>query len=168
VWALPATGLVLLAGLSVPGQIAQRDDYSHGWYTYPAAKAFEPLHYSDAANMIANGYRPGDGVYYLRGANWWWMLDVGVTYYLPPNVKPHDVFLSRTAATNNELYAIDCAHPEQCLGDVQRIWMVLPAMEPDLWAWVPPAERAALQQHFSVVSEQHPKGIIVVLLQRTS
>ncbi|MFG3556015.1 glycosyltransferase family 39 protein [Micromonospora sp. NPDC047557] len=161
---LVAVGLVVLAALSVPGQLALRGEYSHGWYTYPQERAFKPLSYSEAARVIEAGYQPGDGL--VAGGPWWWMHEPGVRYYLPADVSPRNVFQQRSAAQRNELFGADCADPARCLRDEPRLWVLLPTVTDAPLTGLPKKQSAVLAQRYDVVRVTHVTGLTVALLQR--
>ncbi|MET7669089.1 glycosyltransferase family 39 protein, partial [Micromonospora luteifusca] len=161
---LMAVALVVVAALSVPGQLALRGEYSHGWYTYPQARAFKPLSYSGAARIIEAGYQPGDGL--AVGGPWWWMAEPGVRYYLPANISPRNVFQKRSAAQRNELYGVNCADPAACLRDEPRIWLLQAAIVDTPMTGLSKKEAAALTERYQVVRVNHTTGMTVALLQR--
>ncbi|MGI5520710.1 glycosyltransferase family 39 protein [Micromonospora sp. CA-259024] len=161
---LVAAALVVVAALSVPGQLALRGEYSHGWYTYPQARAFAPLSYSQAARIIEADYQPGDGL--VAGGPWWWMHEPGVRYYLPADVSPRSVFQQRSAAQRNELFASACADPASCLRDEPRIWLLLPTVTDTPLTGLPKKQSAVLAERYDVVRVTHPTGLTVALLQR--
>ncbi|MFJ2086076.1 glycosyltransferase family 39 protein [Micromonospora chokoriensis] len=161
---LVAVALVVVAALSVPGQLAMRGEYSHSWYTYPQARAFEPFSYSQAARVIEAGYQPGDGL--AAGGPWWWMHGPGVRYYLPADVSPRNVFQQRSAAKSNELFATDCANPAKCLRDEPRIWVLLPTITDAPLTGLSKKQAAALTERYQVVRVTHVTGLTVALLQR--
>ncbi|WBB69024.1 glycosyltransferase family 39 protein [Micromonospora sp. WMMD812] len=161
---LVAAALVVVAALAVPGQQALRAEFSHGWYTYPQARAFQPLSYSEAARLIAAEYQPGDGM--AAGGPWWWMHDPGVRYYLPKDITPRNVFQARSAADRAELFGADCPEPARCLRDEPRIWVVLPKVTDEPLTGLPRKQSAALAERYDVVRVEHPRGLTVALLQR--
>ncbi|MEU7803545.1 glycosyltransferase family 39 protein [Micromonospora arborensis] len=161
---LVAVALVVVAALSVPGQLALRGEYSHGWYTYPQARAFKPLSYSQAARLIEADYQPGDGL--VAGGPWWWMHEPGVRYYLPADVAPRNVFEQRSAAQRHELFGAACANPASCLRDEPRIWVLLPTITDAPLAGLPKKQAAVLTERYEVVRVNHATGITVALLRR--
>ncbi|MGC4746245.1 glycosyltransferase family 39 protein [Micromonospora sp. DT201] len=161
---LVAAALVVVAALSVPGQLALRGEYSHGWYTYPQARAFKPLSYSEAARIVEAGYQPGDGL--VAGGAWWWMHEPGVRYYLPADIAPRNVFEQRSAAQRNELFGAACADPASCLRDEPRIWVLLPTITDAPLTGLPKKQAAVLTERYQVVQVTHATGITVALLQR--
>ncbi|MET7709737.1 glycosyltransferase family 39 protein [Micromonospora sp. NPDC005413] len=161
---LVAAALVVVAALSVPGQLALRAEYSHGWYTYPQARAFKPLSYSEAARIIEAGYQPGDGL--VAGGPWWWMHEPGVRYYLPAAVSPRNVFQQRSAAQRNELFGATCADPASCLRDEPRIWVLLPTVTDAPLTGLPKKQSVVLAERYDVVRVTHATGLTVALLQR--
>ncbi|MFI6269559.1 glycosyltransferase family 39 protein [Micromonospora zamorensis] len=161
---LVAAALVVVAALSVPGQLAMRGEYSHGWYTYPQARAFKPLSYSEAAGVIEAGYQPGDGL--AAGGPWWWMHEPGVRYYLPADVSPRNVFQRRSAAQSNELFGADCGDPAKCLRDEPRIWVLLPTITDAPLTGLSKKQAAVLTERYQVLRVTHVTGLTVALLQR--
>ncbi|MFG1919604.1 glycosyltransferase family 39 protein [Micromonospora sp. NPDC048898] len=161
---LVAAGLVVVAALSVPGQLAMRGEYSHSWYTYPQARAFEPLSYSQAARVIEAGYQPGDGL--VVGDVWWWLTEPGVRYYLPADISPRNVFQARTAAQRNELFAADCADPASCLRDEPRLWLVQPTVTDTPMTGLSKKAAAVLGERYQLAQLTHVTGMTVALLQR--
>ncbi|WP_405432532.1 glycosyltransferase family 39 protein [Micromonospora sp. NBC_00617] len=161
---LVAAALVVLAALSVPGQLTLRADLSPGWYTYPQARAFQPLSYSEAAQVVEAGYQPGDGL--VTSGPWWWARELGVRYYLPADVSPRNVFQQRTAAQRNELFGSDCADPARCLRDEPRLWVLLPADVDEPLSKLPKKQSAVLAERYGVAQVTHVTGLTVALLQR--
>ncbi|MEU7611322.1 glycosyltransferase family 39 protein [Micromonospora sp. NPDC049204] len=161
---LMAAGLVVVAALSMPGQLALRGEYSHGWYTYPRTRAFDPLSYSQAAKVIEAGYEPGDGL--VVGGVWWWMTEPGVRYYLPEDISPRNVFRQRTAAQRNELYGTDCAEPAGCLRDEPRLWLVSPTVTDAPFNGLSRERADLLGKRYQLARMTHVTGLTVSLLQR--
>ncbi|MEV1113237.1 glycosyltransferase family 39 protein [Micromonospora sp. NPDC049751] len=161
---LVVVGLVVLAGLSVPGQLALRAEYSHSWYTYPQKRAFAPFGYSEAARVVESGYQPGDGL--VAGGAWWWAAEDGVRYYLPKDVKLRNVFEQRSAAQRNELFNAACTNPARCLHDEPRLWVLLPAVTDTPLASLPKKQSAVLTERYEVVRVDHVTGMTVALLQQ--
>ncbi|WP_436660065.1 glycosyltransferase family 39 protein [Micromonospora sp. URMC 103] len=161
---LVAAALVLVAALAVPGQQALRAEFSHSWYTYPQARAFQPLAYSEAARLVAADYQPGDGM--VAGGPWWWMHGPGVRYYLPKDVTLRNVFEAQSAADRGELFGADCPEPARCLRDEPRIWVVLAEVTDAPLTGLPRKQSAALTERYDVVRVEHPRRMTVALLQR--
>ncbi|MET8042853.1 glycosyltransferase family 39 protein [Micromonospora sp. NPDC005215] len=161
---LVAAGLVVVAALSVPGQLTLRGEYSHGWYTYPRARAFEPLSYSQAAGVIDAGYEPGDGL--VVGGVWWWMTEPGVRYYLPADISLRNVFQKRTAAQRDELFGADCGDPASCLRDEPRLWLVVPTVTDAPLTGLSKEPAALLGERYQLAQLTHVTGLTVALLQR--
>ncbi|HEX6499939.1 MAG TPA: glycosyltransferase family 39 protein [Micromonosporaceae bacterium] len=161
---VPLVGVAVLAVVAVPDQIAMRGALSHQDYLYPAAAPRQPMDYRGAAKIVAAGYQPGDGIVYQRKV-WWYMHDVGVTYYLPDGVAPRDVFLGRSAAARNELYPTECGAPEMCFHDEPRLWIVVPYRTDDPVGQLPDRERKLLVPNYTQVLLRHPSGMTVALLR---
>jgi Predicted membrane protein len=165
-WA-PVAGLLTIALLGLPDHVAVRSHLSHGWYTYPQARPpLTDLDYPAAARIIAEGYRPGDGVVYQRDGFWWRMIDVGVEHYLPDSVQLRDVFLQTTAADSYELMARECA--AECLGAEPRLWVVVAGHTDDVTTEFAPVRTEALRSAYVQTWLAHPSGLTVGLLERRS
>ncbi|MCX5198843.1 glycosyltransferase family 39 protein [Streptomyces sp. NBC_00249] len=123
-----------------------------------------------AAKIIAEGYRPGDGFVPLRGGEERvYMTDFQVEYYLPDRVRPRDVFAERSAVASDDLFPVECARPEQCLGDTRRIWLVTrDTAKKDPYGKLPADQTAALKSHYKIAEARHVRGLYVTLLERTS
>jgi mannosyltransferase len=165
-WA-PVVGLLTLALLGLPDHVAMRAHLSHSWYTYPLARPpLTAYDYPAAARIIAEGYRPGDGIVYQRHHAWWRMVDVGVAHYLPDSVQARDVFLLTTAADNGELWAAECA--AECLGDEPRLWVVVSGHTEDVLTGLTAEQAEALRLTYVQTWLAHPEGLTVGLLERST
>ncbi|GII22252.1 hypothetical protein Pme01_18490 [Planosporangium mesophilum] len=165
--AVPAVGLLVLTAMAIPGQKAMRGALSHSYYTYPDPRVSEPYAYREAASIIAKKYQPGDAIGFpLLPKVWWFMHDKGVFYYLPQNVLPHAIFLEKSAAQNDELYATECPVPEECFGNEQRIWVVIPYHTGNAVGQFPDEQRKLLVPGYTQVYAEFPPGLTVALLQR--
>jgi mannosyltransferase len=162
--AVPIVGLAVLAVLAVPGQLAVRRNLSHSNYEYPDPPPRPAMAYRDAANLIAKNYQPGDGIVYQRKF-WWYMHDEGVSYYLPSNARPRDIFLGQSAAARNELYATECAVPQQCFHNERRVWLVIPYPIDDALGQFPVEQELPFIPNYTQVLLTHPAGMTVALLQ---
>jgi len=122
-----------------------------------------PLDYVAAAEVIERLHRPGDAVVYDRFDSW--QLDGGVRYYLPRAPELRDVFLVRTPAGIDDLYAVQCSVPELCLGGERRIWLVTQGAEFPFNA-IDPQQAGALQMRYGVATSTPVTGMTVSLLER--
>ena len=157
--------LMLVAALGVPDQVAVRGQLSHSWYTYPQAQvAGTTVAYSQAAQIVADGYLGGDGIVYERGAAPYRMIDIGVAYHLPTGVRPRDVFLDTSAAARNDIYALECT--VDCAADEPRLWVVVAGETDRVLDRLPPGQSAALAQHYEQAWTRHVPGLTVALLER--
>ena len=163
----PVVGLVTLALLGLPDHAAVRSDVSHSWYTYPLARPnTTDLDYRAAAELVADGYQPGDGIVYQRGGNWWRLIDVGVRHYLPDSVQPRDIFLQVTAADDHELRAVECG--AECLGDEERLWVVVAGRQENVLDQLEPSQALPLQAAYTQTQLTPLPGLTVGLLERRS
>lgn len=142
--------------------------------------AYDRVPYDEraAAQMIAKGYQPGDGLVIPHDPTIW---DAGVEVYLPQRVVDgaRDVFLHKTAAQLNGLAAEECPQPAACVGDEKRLWVVtqgpdqpagtqrdpLAALVTNTAGGLTPAEVTALSAKYTATSVTHLKGIWVTLLE---
>ncbi len=154
-WKAVAAGAVVLALLTLPDHRQVRERFAHN---EPV-----PLDYAAAAEIVERGHRPGDAVVYDRHDTW--KLDGGVTYYLPRELRLRDVFLTRTPAGIDDLYAVQCAEPERCLKDEPRIWLLTEGEEFPFHA-IDPAQAGALRQRYTVKRSTPVTGMTVSLLER--
>ncbi|MEU3283039.1 glycosyltransferase family 39 protein [Streptomyces antibioticus] len=154
-WLPAAAGLAVLAVLVLPDQHRIRGTFEHD----------KPhnANYAGAARIVELFHRPGDAAVLVRGAPW--MLDQGIRYYLPRDVKLRDVFFAKSAADNNELYPAYCPSPNKCLKDEKRIWLVVPGSGADPFAPVPPNQAAALRARYATSWTYRLSGLTVTLLQ---
>jgi mannosyltransferase len=164
---LGAAGMALLAVLVLPAQTALRAPLAHSWYQFPLPRVEPARDYSQAARIIAEGHQAGDAVAFGR-AQWWHMHDVGVKHYLPDHLALRDVFEWRSAAQSGDLRATECPMSTECLGAAPRIWIVLSHQYSDPLQMLTSGQADALRQHYRVVTVQHPAGLTVALLERTS
>ncbi|MFG2883385.1 glycosyltransferase family 39 protein [Streptomyces sp. NPDC048297] len=148
--------LVTLAVLALPDQGRVREPLAHD-------VGFAPVDYAAAADVIKQGYRPGDAAVYDRFRTW--KLDSGVQYYLPRDLKLRDVFLARTPAAINDLYAVECSPAARCLKGEQRIWLLTQGNEFPLSA-IDPGESMALQSRYTLSKSASVTGMTVSLLVR--
>jgi mannosyltransferase len=170
--------LAVLAVLALPGQYEVHHRLGHSWYTYPEAAADLPRDYAGAAQVIANGYQQGDGVVYSR-TQWWLMADIGVEYYLPAQVRPHDMFLLRSASDMHDLHAEDACpdnNDAPCAVDPfavlaasaqTRLWIVVPFLAPDPLEYFPESESRALRAYYQNGPITHVSGLTLELMTRT-
>jgi mannosyltransferase len=168
----PATavaGLVVLASLGVPEQRELRTPGSHDWWNFPTPPAAASVSYSGAAAVIAQGYRPGDGVVPVRDSAAYYLLDTGLRYNLPRVIQPRDVFAGRTGVELGEFFTQDAADPSTALHGEQRLWLVTVGQPADPPQSTAPAKARVLRDHFRVTKVVHPsENTTVALLERRS
>jgi mannosyltransferase len=155
-WRAAAALLVALAVLTLPDQNRMRQPFEHD--------APVPLDYAAAAKVIRDYRAPGDAVVYDRDNTW--KLDGGVQYYLPRDLKMRDVFLTRTPKEINQLYALECPAPAQCLRGEQRIWLLTQGNDPDPLTAINQGEADALRAHYTTSWSRAVTGMTVTLLMR--
>ncbi|MFI9329615.1 glycosyltransferase family 39 protein [Kitasatospora sp. NPDC052868] len=161
-----AAGVLLTVGLltvplveAKPALVAVRTVYGHTW----ARENFRA-----AADLIAAGYRPGDGVAAPLGNQSWSMIGPGVDFYLPDGVEPFPVFVEQSAAQAEDLFPAACPQPANCLGQAQRIWLLVLGDTADPMAALPGDQSQALRAHYGAPSQVTALGgVTVALLDRT-
>ncbi|MCC9310542.1 glycosyltransferase family 39 protein [Kitasatospora sp. RB6PN24] len=153
--ALIAIGLVGTAWIGLQDQQHLRERNSH-----------ELADERGAARIIAQGYRPGDGMAPVRGDQSYMMLNFAIEYYLPRSVQPKDVFAEESPVQHKDLYAVECPQPAACAAGVPRIWVV-DYTDPDQpFKGFSKAQQQVLETEYTKVESKHVSGITVTLLQR--
>ncbi|MGK5522857.1 glycosyltransferase family 39 protein [Micromonospora sp. URMC 107] len=153
----PALAVVALAGLlGLPDQAALRR--THEW---PRSATVD---YRGVARIVADGQRPGDAVVYSPRESWLF-LDLGLAYHLGDR-RPRDVLATEDQARRGDLWAAECAHPAECLGGAERVWLVVAGRRDDPLAAVPGAKGDALRADFTVERVWPRPGLTVALLTR--
>jgi len=152
---LAVVGLAGVTLLGVQDQQRLRRSAAHEWTDERGA-----------AKIIADSYRPGDGIVPVRGDVKWMMLDFALDYYLPPTVRPTDVFAAGTAAQHGDFFTTTCARPVACLGSTPRVWVVVygPADQP--YRDLPADEARALTELYTPTRLSQVRGLTVSLLER--
>jgi mannosyltransferase len=156
--------LVVLALLGVPDQRQLRTPDAHDWWSYPSSPASPPFSYAGAAAVIAQGYRPGDGVVPVRQVAGYYMIDTGLRYYLPLGIQPRDVFAARTGTELGSFFTQDTTDPRAALGNVRRLWLVRVGQPADPLQGLPSGEAQVLRDNFMVTQVAHPSGYATVAL----
>ena len=173
--AAAAAAVVVVAALGLPGQQEIRQAEAHNWWSYPDPVGDVPVDYEGAANVIAAGQRPGDGIVFQVSDHNRWGADFGIEYYLRLRGKPvpTDVFQVRTPAEAGSYQPVECARPARCLRGEPRIWVVYTnhlvrgGRYRDPYAAIRPAQAAALRaEHYTIRRMYFEAGITVALLAR--
>ncbi|MDH6124217.1 glycosyltransferase family 39 protein [Kitasatospora sp. GP82] len=121
-----------------------------------------------AAAVIAQGYRPGDGLVALRGSTLAFLqVDTAIRYHLPPAVEPKDVLVARSAERIGDIYPQLCPDPVACIGNTPRVWVVATGSSVDKPLGEYGAPQAdALAALFPRRTVTAVPGMIVTLLER--
>ncbi|WP_405018923.1 glycosyltransferase family 39 protein [Kitasatospora sp. NBC_00070] len=151
--ALALVAIPLLAG--EPLQEQQRTVLAHG-----------DRDFAGGADVIAAGYRPGDGIVVTGGAQAWAMVGPGLSFYLPDSVRPVPLMIERDATQAEDLYDVPCPVAERCVGDTPRIWVVTIDAGDSPYQGLPSDQTAALQNAFVPTQIQIVPGLRVSLLVR--
>ncbi|MDH6706322.1 mannosyltransferase [Kitasatospora sp. MAA19] len=159
-----AAGLLALGLLAVPA-VAALPEQPAVRYVGSHNDSEEP--FRAAAGVIAAGYRSGDGMAAPLGNQAWAMVWPGVSYYLPEDVRPYPVFVAQSADDAEDLSPAPCPQPESCLGQGERIWLlVLGDIEDPLTA-MPEEQAQALRTRYGTPDQVTPLGgLTVALLDR--
>lgn len=156
--------VALIAALGVQDQRAIRWEGAHDQWNYPEFSN-QALFYSAAAGVIADNMRPGDAVAYANRKDFW-LLDIGLAYYLRGKPQPRDVFVEQTALARANFWPTECPLPAKCLDDsVQRIW-VLSALTPGVYDNMETNKKVILEYFYTIEKKYSVSGITLVLLQR--
>lgn len=166
--------IVLLAGLGAGDQLLLREFQSHNWGDYSASGGPDDYQYQRAARIVGSNARPGDAIVYPDLVHTQYAdTDLGTGYYigryLRPGVPaPRVLFEAESAAQAHDRYPVQCAHPAECLGGEERIWLAGTLWTPDRdpYALIDSAEAAVLRQHYTLSREWTQKGLTVALLVR--
>ncbi len=113
-----AAVVALLICAVYPGQLAVR-----------TATAKKGSDYRTAAAIILKNQRPGDGIAYTANSR---TMRTGLSYYLRHDHNPpQDVLLSRTAAQDATLKAVEFPPTPSRLAGAQRLWLLVYGTHPD-------------------------------------
>ncbi|MFD9333440.1 glycosyltransferase family 39 protein [Streptomyces sp. NPDC060028] len=151
-----ALGLVAMLVLGLNGQRIIRKPFSR-----------ENFDAKSAAAVIAEGYKPGDGVAPLRGHAVFLQYNIALDYYLPDDVHLKDVFVARSAVERGDLYPELCKDPAACIGDLRRVWVVTEgSADSNPFSGFSPAQTKALASAFPKRTVTGVPGMTVTLLER--
>jgi mannosyltransferase len=171
---IAVAGLAVIAVLGAGDQQVIRAPGAHSWPTYPVGIGGSYPGYAQAAQAVARQERAGDAIVYQGQEDQarWLMIGYGLQYYLaqdlsPGTPAPRQLFISRSSAQADSLYAVACRQPAACLGAEQRIWIIGSGYDPSPYAAVTPAQAALLRLHYRVGEVRHVPGLTVFLLVRT-
>jgi mannosyltransferase len=171
---MAVAGLAVIAILGAGDQQVIRSPGAHSWSTYPVGAGGSYLGYAQAAQVVADRARAGDGIVYQsqEGENRWLMIGYGLQYYLAQDLRPgtpapRQLFIAETGAQADRLYPVPCQQPAACLGAEPRIWVVGSGYDPSPYWAVTPAQAALLRPHYRVEYVRHVPSLTVFLLERT-
>ncbi len=119
-----------------------------------------------AADLVAAGYRTGDGLAAVAGDDAWAMVGPAVTYYLPPRARPTPLLIERTAVQADDLFPVPCPVPARCIGNVTRAWVVTIGTGDNPYQDLTADEARALDAVFTPTEVRHVRGLTVSLLVR--
>ncbi|MGV9266233.1 glycosyltransferase family 39 protein [Kitasatospora sp. NPDC003701] len=157
-----AAGALLALGLvAVPALVALPKQSS---VRYAGSHSFSREPYRAAADLITAGYRPGDGLATPLGDQSWAMVEQGVSYYLPEDVRPFPVFVERSALAAQDLFPTACPQPAACLGQGQRTWLLVLGDTTEPLSAVPPEQAQALRARYGPPDRVMPLGGVTLAL----
>ncbi|MEV7778874.1 glycosyltransferase family 39 protein [Kitasatospora sp. NPDC088351] len=163
---LRAAGALLAVGLLAVPALVALPKQSSVRYAGSHSRSKEP--YRAAAGLIAAGYRPGDGLAAPLGDQSWAMIWAGVSYYLPDGVRPSPVFVERSALQAEGLFPVGCPRPAECVGQGQRIWLLVLGDTADPLAAMPEDQARVLRSRYGAPGRVTPLGgVTLALLDRT-
>ncbi|WP_441245711.1 glycosyltransferase family 39 protein [Kitasatospora sp. McL0602] len=153
--ALGAVSLAVLILLGAPEQRQMRHALSR-----------ENWDAKGVAAVIAQGYRPGDGLLPARSP-WEFQIDTAVGYYLPDSVHLKDVTMTGSSAEIGQLHPKRCTNEAGCVIDTPRVWLVTAGAPQDIQTNVDltAGEKKALQQ-YKQVGQHTSDRMTVTLLER--
>ncbi|MEV4613888.1 glycosyltransferase family 39 protein [Kitasatospora sp. NPDC049258] len=151
-----AVAVVLPGLLGFPAQRAERGGRAHGAPDYRGATA-----------VLAAGYRSGDGLVAIGGAEAWQMAGPGIAYHLPPGVRPTQPFVQKSAIQADDLFPSECPAPASCIGNEPRVWVVTIGTGDDPYQGLPAEQAGALRTVFTPTEVRHVRGLTVSLLVRS-
>lgn len=162
-----AAGALLAVGLlAVPALVALPQQSS---VRYAGSHSYSREPYRAAAELIAAGYRPGDGIATPLGNQSWAMVGTGISYYLPPDVRPYPVFVQHSAVQAEDLFPAACPQPDDCVGQGQRIWLLVLGDTAEPLAAMPGDQARALRSRYGAPGLVTPLGgVTLALLDRTA
>ncbi|WP_167574061.1 glycosyltransferase family 39 protein [Kitasatospora cheerisanensis] len=152
-----AIGLAVVVLLGVPDQRSVRQKYSRETWDGVAA-----------SKVIAEHYRPGDGLVTLGGDYRFFQLDVVLDYTLPEDVKLKGVFFKKDRVANGDIYPALCSDQElkACIGDTQRVWAITVGPPGYVFNQYSAAEKAVLNEVFPKQTNYVVRDMNVTLLER--
>jgi len=166
-----AAAVLVLGVLGAGDQRVIREQGAHNWAEYPVSDGTTYWDYQDAAAIVAQQARPGDGIVYPAQWHSWMMINFGVQYYLaqslPADRMPREVFVSVTAAAAEALYPHLCLHPARCLAQTPRVWIVTNGHSRNPYFEIPQNETVTLRAHYRPTETHQVPGLTITLLKRT-
>ncbi|MFH8379343.1 glycosyltransferase family 39 protein [Kitasatospora sp. NPDC018058] len=164
--AVATAGLLAVGLLALPA-VAALPKQPGVRYADAHTRSEEP--FRAAAEEITAGYRPGDGLAAPMGDQSWAMVWPGVSYYLPPGVRPFPVFVARGAEDAEDLTPEPCPRPEACLGDGPRVWLLVLGDTTDPLAAMTEEQARLLKARYGEPDRVVPLGgLTLALLDRTT
>jgi mannosyltransferase len=172
---IAVAGLVVVAILGAGDQQVIRSPGAHSWPTYPVGAGGSYLGYAQAAQVVADRARAGDGIVYQSQENQvrWLMIQYGLQYYLAQDLRPgtpapRPLFIAETGVQADRLYPVPCLQPAACSGAEHRIWVVGSGYARSPYRAMTPAQAALLRPYYRVAEVRHVPSLTVFLLVRRS
>ncbi|OLE29413.1 MAG: hypothetical protein AUG44_04275 [Actinobacteria bacterium 13_1_20CM_3_71_11] len=153
--AVAIAGVLAIAALAVPAQIAVRAPDGHGEAT------------RQMALTIAGQSQPGDAVVYgMTDDGGSWVGRDSVNHYISADRRPRDVLMTVPSRTSGNLAAQECAEVARCLGDTPRIWVVRLGYRADPLRGLDGQKEPALRDGYELAQTWHFTGLTLALVTR--
>ncbi|KAF5995419.1 MULTISPECIES: glycosyltransferase family 39 protein [Streptomyces] len=135
------------------------------WPAIGDAKKDLPMEpdYAAAAQVIASGEKPGDGVIFNGGLS----ERRAMAYELRDRKAPKDVLMEWTPQQNGSYGATECGRPARCLNGVDRLWLVSTIADgrPPLTG-AEEKKAAAIDEDFRATRTVRLNHVVVQVLER--
>ncbi|MFC7261023.1 glycosyltransferase family 39 protein [Streptomyces lutosisoli] len=135
------------------------------WPAIGVAKKDLPMEpdYAAAANAIASGEKPGDGMIF----NGEMSERRAIAYELRDRKAPKDVLMEWTPQQNGSYGASECKRPARCLKDVDRLWLVSTISDGrPLLTGADKKKAAAIEKDFKATRTVKLNHVVVQVLER--
>src|SRR2546423_394463 len=153
--AVAIAGVLAIAALAVPAQIAVRAPDGHGEAT------------RQMALTIAGQSQPGDAVVYgMTDDGGSWVGRDSVNHYISADRRPRVVLMTVSSRTSGNLAAQECAEVARCLGDTPRIWVVRLGYRADPLRGLDGQKEPALRDGYELAQTWHFTGLTLALVTR--
>jgi len=115
-----------------------------------------------AAAVVDSQAKPGDGIVYVGTYRW---ARLPFAYELR-RADPVEVFAELSPAQHGWFSPQECQDPARCLGDRQRIWLVVTNYSSEDYLGLPAAQAELLRRHYRTAGTTTLENARVLLLTR--